>query len=134
MMRKSCILWRLGTECEKYEVRITSAETVWLFKIVNFSVLFQARVMRDMKNVDAQGIGKSKEFGFVSFTTHEHALQALRNINNNPNIFTSARVSVIVRRFPQSPFLKVFFQNCSKRVVCKKNHECLSFLARLNSQ
>jgi nucleolar protein 4 len=60
--------------------------------------LFQARVMRDMKNVDAQGIGKSKEFGFVSFTTHEHALQALRNINNNPNIFTSAKVRVILRQ------------------------------------
>jgi nucleolar protein 4 len=53
--------------------------------------------MRDMKNVDAQGIGKSKEFGFVSFATHEHALQALRSINNNPNIFTSARVRVILR-------------------------------------
>lgn len=51
--------------------------------------------MRDMKNVDAQGIGNSKEFGFVSFTTHEDALQALRSINNNPNIFTPARVRVI---------------------------------------
>ena len=59
-------------------------------------ILFQARVMRDMRNVDAQGIGKSKEFGFVSFTTHDHALQALRNINNNPNIFTSARVRIPV--------------------------------------
>lgn len=52
--------------------------------------------MRNMRNVDAQGIGKSKEFGFVSFTTHDHALQALRNINNNPNIFTSARVRISV--------------------------------------
>jgi nucleolar protein 4 len=60
--------------------------------------LFQARVMRDMKNVDAQGLGKSKEFGFVSFTMHDHALQALRNINNNPNIFTSAKVRVILRQ------------------------------------
>jgi nucleolar protein 4 len=49
-----------------------------------------------MRNVDAQGIGMSKEFGFVSFTTHDHALQALRNINNNPNIFTTARVRIPV--------------------------------------
>lgn len=48
--------------------------------------------MRDLKNVDMKGIGKSKEYGFVSFTTHEDALEALRNINNNPNIFTSNRV------------------------------------------
>ena len=52
--------------------------------------------MRDMRNVDAQGMGKSKEFGFVSFATHDNALQALRNINNNPNIFTSARVRILV--------------------------------------
>jgi nucleolar protein 4 len=51
-----------------------------------------------MKKVDARGIGKSKEFGFVSFTTHDHALQALRNINNNPDIFTSAKVRVILRQ------------------------------------
>ncbi|XP_023719481.1 RNA-binding protein 28 isoform X2 [Cryptotermes secundus] len=59
------------------------------------AVIKEARIMRDMKNVDAQGIGKSKEFGFVSFTTHEHALQALRNINNNPNIFTSSRRPIV---------------------------------------
>lgn len=59
------------------------------------AVIKEARIMRDMKNVDAQGIGKSKEFGFVFFTTHDHALQALRNINNNPNIFTSAKRPIV---------------------------------------
>jgi RNA recognition motif-containing protein len=48
--------------------------------------------MRDLKNVDANKVGKSKEYGFVSFTTHEDALQALRSLNNNPNIFTKAKV------------------------------------------
>jgi RNA recognition motif-containing protein len=72
--------------------------------------------MRDMKNVDAQGIGKSKEYGFVSFTTHDHALQALRSINNNPNIFTSAKVRVrLGGDFYMSPFLLFLFQNCSKK-------------------
>lgn len=48
--------------------------------------------MRDLKNVDATGKGKSKEYGFVTFTTHEDALKALRSINNNPNIFSKSRV------------------------------------------
>lgn len=48
--------------------------------------------MRDLKNVDIKGVGKSKEYGFVSFTKHEDALETLRNVNNNPNIFTSTRV------------------------------------------
>ena len=30
--------------------------------------------MRDLRNVDANGIGKSKGYGFVSYTTHEDAL------------------------------------------------------------
>lgn len=48
--------------------------------------------MRDLKNVDATGKGKSKEYGFVTFTTHEDALKALRSVNNNPNIFSKHRV------------------------------------------
>lgn len=54
----------------------------------------KARVMRDIKDVDIKGVGKSKEYGFISFTKHEDALQALRNVNNNPNIFTSNRVCI----------------------------------------
>jgi len=48
--------------------------------------------MRDLKNVDATGKGKSKEYGFVTFTSHEDALKALRSINNNPNIFSKYKV------------------------------------------
>lgn len=48
--------------------------------------------MRDFKDVDVAGRGKSKEYGFVTFTTHEDALKALRGINNNPNIFSNSRV------------------------------------------
>jgi len=48
--------------------------------------------MRNLKNVDATKIGKSKEYGFVAFTTHEDALKALRSLNNNPNIFSKNKV------------------------------------------
>lgn len=56
------------------------------------NIFHKARVMRDFKNIDAAGRGKSKEYSFVTFTTHEDALKALRSINNNPNIFSKSRV------------------------------------------
>lgn len=56
----------------------------------------EARVMRDRKNLDTNGLGTSKQYGFVTFTKHEHALMALRNLNNNPNIFTSNKRPIIV--------------------------------------
>lgn len=59
------------------------------------AVIKEARVMRDLKNVDATGKGKSKEYGFVTFTSHEDALKALRSINNNPNIFSKHRRPIV---------------------------------------
>lgn len=56
---------------------------------------YQARVMRDLRHVDAQGRGTSKEFGFVSFMQHHDALVTLRTLNNNPDIFTRQRVSLM---------------------------------------
>ncbi|KAF7997863.1 hypothetical protein HCN44_009261 [Aphidius gifuensis] len=55
----------------------------------------EARIMRDLKNPDANGIGPSKGFGFVAFSTHEDALKALRSLNNNPNIFTKASRPIV---------------------------------------
>ncbi|ODM99263.1 RNA-binding protein 28 [Orchesella cincta] len=51
------------------------------------AVITEARVMRDMKNIQLDGKGKSKGFGFVNFKDHEHALVALRAVNNNPTVF-----------------------------------------------
>ncbi|OXU24591.1 hypothetical protein TSAR_011042 [Trichomalopsis sarcophagae] len=59
------------------------------------AIITEARVMRDLRNVDGNGIGKSKEHGFVSFTNHEDALKALRSINNNPNIFTKTKRPIV---------------------------------------
>lgn len=58
------------------------------------SSIKECRVMRDLKNMDGEGKGKSKEYGFVSFTTHEEAIKVLRSMNNNPNVFTEKKVSV----------------------------------------
>lgn len=52
--------------------------------------------MRDRKNVDVNGVGISKLYGFVAFAKHENALTALRNLNNNPNIFSSNKRPIVV--------------------------------------
>uniref|UniRef100_A0A8C1I834 RNA binding motif protein 28 n=1 Tax=Cyprinus carpio TaxID=7962 RepID=A0A8C1I834_CYPCA len=47
----------------------------------------ECRVMYDKKPICGQVMGKSLGYGFVEFKEHEHALQALRHLNNNPDIF-----------------------------------------------
>ncbi|XP_066591352.1 RNA-binding protein 28 [Prorops nasuta] len=59
------------------------------------AVIREARVMRDLKNLDEHGVAKSKEYGFVTFTTLEDALHALRSINNNPNVFSKHRRPIV---------------------------------------
>ncbi|XP_026676907.1 RNA-binding protein 28-like [Diaphorina citri] len=59
------------------------------------AVIREAKVMRNIRDVDEKGVGKSKEHGFVAFTTHEDALQALRNVNNNPTIFTRSKRPIV---------------------------------------
>ena len=49
--------------------------------------------MRDLKKLVEGNVHPSKGFGFVTFSRHEDALHALRNVNNNPNIFTSEKVA-----------------------------------------
>ncbi|KAG1929452.1 RNA-binding protein [Pimephales promelas] len=47
----------------------------------------ECRVMYDKKPIRGQVMGKSLGYGFVEFIEHEQALQALRHLNNNPDIF-----------------------------------------------
>lgn len=59
------------------------------------SVITEARVMRNLRDIDEHGVGKSKGFGFVCFTKHEHALEALRKLNNNPFIFKDTKRPIV---------------------------------------
>ncbi|KAI4463916.1 rna-binding motif protein 14b [Holotrichia oblita] len=70
------------------------------------AVIREARIMRDMRNVDSKGIGTSKEYGFVSFTTHEDALTALRALNNNPTIFTAGKRPIVAFSIENRAILK----------------------------
>lgn len=45
--------------------------------------------MRDLKTND----GRSKECAFVSYSKHTDALNFLRKVNNNPNIFSISKVN-----------------------------------------
>ena len=57
----------------------------------------ESKVMRDFKqNVGQKGaVGASKGYGFVTYTTHESALNALRKINNNPSVFHKEQRPII---------------------------------------
>ncbi|EFN85761.1 RNA-binding protein 28 [Harpegnathos saltator] len=76
---------------------LDDAQLIQLFKDLSGfkAIIKEARVMHDSKKVDTAGRGKSKEYGFVTFTTHEDALKALRSINN-PNIFSKNRVIIYI--------------------------------------
>ncbi|KAI5274072.1 Rna-Binding Protein 28 [Manis pentadactyla] len=47
----------------------------------------ECRVMRDLKGVHGKVKGQSLGYAFAEFQEHEHALTALRHINNSPEIF-----------------------------------------------
>jgi nucleolar protein 4 len=65
-----------------------------MIRQIHFSTsAFQARIMRDLKKVDAQGRGLSKGYAFVTYNKHEHAIAALRAVNNNPEVFTAKQVT-----------------------------------------
>lgn len=49
--------------------------------------------MRDLKGAYGKIKGQSLGYAFAEFQEHEHALAALRHINNNPEIFGPQKVS-----------------------------------------
>ncbi|KAL6045912.1 hypothetical protein STEG23_018410, partial [Scotinomys teguina] len=55
----------------------------------------ECRVMRDLKAVHGKMKGQSLGYAFAEFQKHEHALRALRHINNNPEIFGSEKRPIV---------------------------------------
>merc|ERR1712156_1397866 len=55
----------------------------------------ECKVMRDLASGAGGKKAPSKESAFVSFEKHLDALEALRNVNNNPTIFTKDRRPII---------------------------------------
>merc|ERR1719499_1497306 len=55
----------------------------------------ECKVMRDLASGGGGKKAPSKEYAFVSFEKHLDALEALRNVNNNPTIFTKDRRPIV---------------------------------------
>jgi len=55
----------------------------------------ECRIMRDLERPNAQGVGKSRGYAFCSFKSHEHALAALRWLNNNAEPFGDTKRPVV---------------------------------------
>lgn len=49
----------------------------------------QVKVLRDPTRLDAEGKPSSRGLAFAEFSDHEHALCALRQLNNNPTTFSA---------------------------------------------
>ena len=52
-------------------------------------------LLRDSERVDASRSPKSRGIGFVLFEDHEHALRALRKLNNNPFVFSKDKRPIV---------------------------------------
>lgn len=52
----------------------------------------QVKILRETGKVGSDSDSKSKGLAFVEFTEHEHALCALRQLNNNPTPFGECRI------------------------------------------
>ncbi|OUS43221.1 hypothetical protein BE221DRAFT_194621 [Ostreococcus tauri] len=57
--------------------------------------VMHAKLLYDSERMDENGKPKNKGIGFVEFSEHEHALTALRALNNNPDAFTRARRPIV---------------------------------------
>ncbi|XP_077196714.1 RNA-binding protein 28 isoform X2 [Paroedura picta] len=55
----------------------------------------ECRVMRDRKAPAGKGQGQSLGYAFVEFQEHEHALTALRQVNNNPQLFGDQKRPIV---------------------------------------
>ncbi|MEW5317651.1 MAG: hypothetical protein WDW38_008933 [Sanguina aurantia] len=55
----------------------------------------QVKILRETERLDADGLPLSKGLGFVEFADPEHALAALRQLNNNPAAFTPDKRPIV---------------------------------------
>lgn len=55
----------------------------------------ECRVMRENQPSADAPKGKPKGFGFLSFKKHEDALEVLRKLNNNPDVFSTNRRPIV---------------------------------------
>ncbi|XP_069048675.1 RNA-binding protein 28 [Lepisosteus oculatus] len=67
----------------------------------------ECRVMYDRKPQLGKTVGRSLGYGFVQFQEHDHALKALRHLNNNPDIFGPQKRPIVEFSLEDSRKLKI---------------------------
>lgn len=55
----------------------------------------ECRIMRDTERVNTKGVAKSRGYAFINFSDHQHAVEALRKTNNDPDLFTDNRRLIV---------------------------------------
>ncbi|KAI6183720.1 hypothetical protein M3Y97_00519200 [Aphelenchoides bicaudatus] len=95
----------------------------------------ECRIMRKKSGKDDKGklvLGKSKGFGFVEFTEHLDALTCLRNLNNNPDVFTDKKRPIVEFSIEDMKALKI--QEKRRQQATTKNDGPHQFNQSRNAQ
>lgn len=82
----------------------------------------ECRVMRDLRGVHGKIKGQSLGYAFAEFQEHEHALRALRHINNNPDIFGPQKRPIVEFSLEDRRKLKIKelrIQRSQQKVISK---------------
>ena len=77
--------------------------------------------MRDLKHANEEGVGRSLGYAFVNYSKHEHALFALRTLNNNPEIFDADKRPIVEFSLEDKRVLQIKEQRRIKQIA--KNEE-----------
>merc|ERR1712142_1041291 len=97
----------LPAACDEKKLKKIFLEAV-IKNSVKGAKITECRIMRDGGRVSAaKGQGKSRGFGFVTFATHDHALVALRHVNNNPDIVGDKRRLIVEFSVENSKALQI---------------------------
>ena len=72
-----------------------------------------AKVMRDLNRLE-KGIGRSKGFGFVAFSSHEAATSVLETLNNNPDVLPNRRRLIVEFSLENQRAIKVQVDRLSR--------------------
>ena len=59
--------------------------------------IVKCRIMRDLTRLSADGVARSKGYGFIEFRNFLLAKKALHETNNNPNLFEKNNIRLIVQ-------------------------------------
>merc|ERR1711942_609719 len=97
----------LPAACDEKKLKKIFLEAVVKNRVKGAKIT-ECRIMRDGGRVSAaKGQGKSRGFGFVTFATHDHALVALRHVNNNPDIVGDKRRLIVEFSVENSKALQI---------------------------